>query len=200
MQPACIFRPARKADAASLAVLVDIAGEGMPAYMWSTMKAPGQSLLEVGRERAQREQGGFSYRNSMVAEVGGETAASLVGYRLDDPYDLDSGLAETPEIVRPLVRLEARAPGSWYVNVLATFPEFRRQGIASRLLEIAEQKAREQGAPSSSVIVASWNAPAARLYTSAGYAGLARETALPFPGCPHQGDWLLMVKPLTGGP
>jgi len=196
MQPASIFRPARKADAAALAVLVDIAGEGMPAYMWSTLKAPSQSLLEVGRERALRETGGFSYRNSIVAEVGGEIAASLVGYRLDDPYDIEASLAETPGIVRPLVKLEAKAPGSWYVNVLATFPEFRRQGIAGRLLEIAEQKAREQDAQSLNVIVASWNAPAARLYTRAGYAGLARETALPFPGCPHSGDWLLMVRPL----
>jgi ribosomal protein S18 acetylase RimI-like enzyme len=198
MASAPIFRPATKADASALAVLVDIAGEGMPAYMWSTLKKPGQSLLEVGRERAQREAGGFSYRNSIVAEVGGEIAASLVGYRLDDPYDLEGSLAETPEIVRPLVRLEAKAPGSWYVNVLATFPEFRRQGVAGRLLEIAEDKAREERAPSLSVIVASWNAPAARLYTSAGYAGLARETALPYPGCPHQGDWVLMVKPLAG--
>jgi ribosomal protein S18 acetylase RimI-like enzyme len=198
MASAPIFRPATKADASALAVLVDIAGEGMPAYMWSTLKAPGQSLLEVGRERAQRDTGGFSYRNSVVAEIDGEIAASLVGYRLDDPYDLAGSLAESPEIVRPLVRLEAKAPGSWYVNVLATFPEFRRQGIAGRLLEIAEDKAREQRAPSLSVIVASWNAPAARLYTSAGYAGCARETALPFPGCPHQGDWVLMVKPLAG--
>ena len=191
------FRPARKADAAALAVLVDIAGEGMPAFMWSMLAAPGQSLLELGRERAQREAGGFSYRKSIVAEIDGEVVASLVGYRLDDPYDLAGSLAETPEIVRPLVRLEAQAPGSWYVNVLATFTEFRRQGIAARLLEIAAQKARAQGAPSLSVIVASWNAPAARLYASAGYAGLARETALPFPGCPHQGDWVLLVRPLA---
>jgi len=198
MQPAPSFRPARKADAAALAVLVDIAGEGMPAYMWSTLKAPGQSLLELGRERAQRETGGFSYRNSIVAEVDGEIAASLVGYRLEDPYDLEASLAETPEMVRPLVRLEAKAPGSWYVNVLATFPEFRRQGIAGRLLAIAEDKAREERAPSLSVIVASWNAPAARLYARAGYAGRAREKTLPFPGCCHQGDWVLMVKPLAG--
>jgi hypothetical protein len=66
------FRPARKSDAAALAVLVDIAGEGMPVYMWSTLAAPGQSLLELGRERAARETGGFSYRNSIVAEIGGE--------------------------------------------------------------------------------------------------------------------------------
>ena len=96
--------------------------------MWSTLKAPGQSILEVGRERAAREEGGFSYRNAIVAEVEGEIAACLVGYRLDDPHDLGI-LAEIPELVRPLVLLEAKAPGSWYVNVLATFPEFRRQGI-----------------------------------------------------------------------
>jgi ribosomal protein S18 acetylase RimI-like enzyme len=191
------FRPARKSDAAALAVLVDIAGEGMPVYMWSTLAAPGQSLLELGRERAARETGGFSYRNSIVAEIGGEIAASLVGYRLDDPYDLAGSLAETPEIVRPLVRLEAQAPGSWYVNVLATFPEFRRRGIGARLLAIAEQKARAERARALSVIVARWNDPAARLYARAGYAPRARETALPFPGCPHRGDWVLMVRPLA---
>lgn len=196
MESAPLYRPGSKADAAALAVLVDIAGKGMPAYMWSTLAAPGQSLLEVGRERAARETGGFSYRNAVVAEIGGEIAASLVGYRLDDPYDLGV-LDGTPEIVRPLVRLEAKAPGSWYVNVLATFPEFRRRGIGTRLLAIAEGKGRGQGAPSLSVIVASWNEAAARLYAGAGYAAIAAEPALPFPGCPHEGDWVLMVRSLT---
>ena len=126
MQPT--FRPATKADAAALAVLVDIAGEGMACHMWQGLAAPGQSAVEIGRERARRDEGGFSYRNATIAEIGGEIAACLVGYRLDDPYDLDASLAETPEIVRPLIRLEAKAPGSWYVNVLATFPEFRRVG------------------------------------------------------------------------
>ena len=104
------FRPATKADAAALAVLVDIAGEGLPAYLWSTLRAPGQSLLEVGRERAGREEGGFSYRNAIIAELDGEIAAALVGYRLDDPYELGD-LDALPELVRPLVELEALAPG-----------------------------------------------------------------------------------------
>jgi ribosomal protein S18 acetylase RimI-like enzyme len=197
MQSAPTFRPATKADAAALAVLVDIAGEGMPAYMWSTLKAPGQSVLEFGRERAARESGGFSWRNAVVVEIDGEIAASLVGYRLDDPYDLGV-LDETPEIVRPLVRLEAKAPGSWYVNVLATFPEFRRRGIGGRLLAVAEGKGREEGAPSLSVIVASWNKGASRLYVRAGYSALASEPAILFPGCPHKGDWVLMVRSLKG--
>jgi ribosomal protein S18 acetylase RimI-like enzyme len=193
--PPLSFRPARKADAAPLAVLVDIAGEGMPAYMWSTLKAPGQSVLDFGRERAARETGGFSYKNAVVAELDGEIAACLVGYRLDDPYDLGA-LDETPEIVHPLIRLEAKAPGSWYVNVLATFPEFRRLGIGAKLLATAEEKGREQGASSLSVIVASWNEGALRLYAHAGYAARASEPALPFPGFPHRGDWVLMVRSL----
>ncbi|MGH6736958.1 MAG: GNAT family N-acetyltransferase [Methyloceanibacter sp.] len=197
MQPKPNFRPATIADVSALAVLVDIAGEGMPNHMWRGMAKPGQSTLEVGRERARREAGGFSYRNAVVAEIGGEIAASLVGYRLDDPYDL-TGLGELPENVRPLVRLEAQAPGSWYVNVLATFPEFRGQGIGAKLLEIAEEKGREARASALSVIVGSWNEPAARLYARAGYAAQARERAILPPGFLHEGDWVLMVRSLSG--
>jgi ribosomal protein S18 acetylase RimI-like enzyme len=175
---------------------VDIAGEGMPAHMWSTLAAPGQSILEVGRERAVRETGGFSWKNAVIADVGGEVAACLVGYRLDDPYDL-SALAEMPPNVQPLIKLEAKAPGSWYVNVLATFPEFRRRGLATKLLEIAESKGRETNARALSVIVGSWNETAARRYRRAGYDNVATAPALPFPGSHREGDWVLMVKSLT---
>src|SRR5680860_125617 len=126
------IRPATLADAAALAVLIDIAGEGIPAHLWSTWKTPGQSILEFGRERARREEGGFSYRNAILAEMNGEIAASLVGYPLDDPYHLPD-LDELPDIVRPLINLEAQVPGTWYVNVLAAFPEFHGQGIGAKL-------------------------------------------------------------------
>jgi GNAT superfamily N-acetyltransferase len=197
MEGELTFGPATKADASALAVLVDIAGEGLPAHLWSTLKVPGQSILEIGRERAAREKGGFSYRNAIVAEVRGEIAACLVGYRLDDPYDLGN-LAEIPELVRPLVLLEAKAPGSWYVNVLATFPEFRRKGIGMQLLGIAEKRAREVGARALSVIVAGGNERAARLYRRAGFTAVAREPLVPFPGYTHEGDWILLIKRLGG--
>jgi ribosomal protein S18 acetylase RimI-like enzyme len=193
MEGRATFRPAAKADASALAVLVDIAGEGLPAHLWSTLKAPGQSILEIGRDRAARETGGFSYRNAVVAEIEGEIAACMVGYRLDDPYDVGS-LEEIPPLVRPLVLLEAKAPGSWYVNVLATFPEFRRQGLGMALLGIAEGKARGEGAHALSVIVASANEPAARLYRRAEFATSASEPMVMYPGCLHVGDWNLMTK------
>jgi ribosomal protein S18 acetylase RimI-like enzyme len=189
------IRPARKSDAAALAILVDIAGEGMPSYMWSRMREPGQSAFEVGRARAAREEGGFSYRNATVGEIDGEVAACLVDYRLDDPYDTGD-LTELPEMVRPLVELEAKAPGSWYVNVLAAFPEFRGHGLGGRLLALAEERGRAQGARSASVIVASENEGAARLYARTGYREIARAPVVDFPGCAHGGDWVLMVKPI----
>jgi ribosomal protein S18 acetylase RimI-like enzyme len=189
------IRPARKSDAAALAILVDIAGEGMPSYMWSRMREPGQSAFEVGRARAAREEGGFSCRNATVGEIDGEVAACLVDYRLDDPYDTGD-LTELPEMVRPLVELEAKAPGSWYVNVLAAFPEFRGHGLGGRLLALAEERGRAQGARSASVIVASENEGAARLYARTGYREIARAPVVDFPGCAHGGDWVLMVKPI----
>jgi ribosomal protein S18 acetylase RimI-like enzyme len=187
------IRPAVKADAGNLAVLVDIAGEGLPSLMWNDLKAPRQSTLEFGRSRAARETGGFSYRNATMAECEGEPAGALIGYPLDEPYDLGN-LDELSQFVRPLVLLESRAPGSWYVNVLACFPEFRGRGIGLRLLAEAEVKARETGARELSIIVASENEGAARLYARAGYRERARERLAAYPGAPHGGDWVLMIK------
>ena len=58
---------------------------------------------------------------------------------------------------------------------------------------------REASVPALSVIVGSWNEAAMRLYGRAGYAAVASEPAIPFPGSPNKGDWVLMVKSLQNG-
>lgn len=189
------LRPARKADAAALAALIDIAGEGLPVHFWSQMKDPKQSVFEFGRSRAGREEGNFSYKNATVAEVAGEVLACLVDYPLDDPYDAGD-FNELPEVVRPLVELESKAPGSWYINVLAAFPEFRGQGIGARLLALAEDHGRAKKSKLASLIVAEENAGAVRLYARNGYRDVARAPLVAFPGCAHGGDWVLMTKPI----
>lgn len=192
------IRPARKADAAAMAVLVDIAGEGMPAYMWAQIKARGQSLLEIGRSRAARDTGAFSWRNACVAESDGEVAALLVDYPIDDPYVIGD-LSQMPDFIHPLVRLEAQAPGSWYVNALATFPEFRNKGLGAKLLALSETRGKKHGSRRMSIIVAGENPGAMRLYGRTGYVEAAREAVVEFPGCPHGGDWVLMTKELKHG-
>lgn len=158
------------------------------------MAAEGQSPFEVGRARAMRDEGAFSWRNASIAEAEGQIAGALVGYPIDDPADPQAA-AEASELVRPLLELEAEAPGHWYVNVLAVFPEFRGQGIGRVLLSHADALGRAAGTRGMAIIVASANDRAMRLYARTGYAEMARRPLTPFPGYGRGGDWVLMTKP-----
>ena len=46
---------ARKEDAAALARLIMIAGEGLPLLIWEGMRQPGESAMDVGARRAARQ-------------------------------------------------------------------------------------------------------------------------------------------------
>lgn len=109
-------RAAREDDALPMAELVNMAGEGLPYYLWSGMASAGQSAWDVGQERARRQSGGFSYRNTILREEAGRVVASLVGYALDDDPE-PTDYADLPPMFVPLQQLEDRAPGTWYVNV-----------------------------------------------------------------------------------
>ncbi len=161
-------------------------------HIWAEAAGAGETPLEVGRRRVEGENGNFSYRNAWVIEADGAVAAGLIGYRQPEPYRLEN-IETFPPTIQPLVRLEAFAPGSWYVNVLAVLPEHRGKGLGSLLLADAERRAHEVGARSLSLIVASENPNAMRLYEHVGYRALARRPVVGFPGF-HGGDWVLMTK------
>lgn len=192
--PSAAFRPARTMDAALLAQLIDLAGEGIPAWLWRKQAAPGESPLDVGTRRAAREEGGFSYRNAWVIEHEGRAVGMLLGYVQPDPFETGP-LEELPRVVRPLVELEALAPGSWYVNAVAVVPGQRGRGLGSALMQHAAALARSAGCGQLSLIVAGENAAAARLYRRLGYREVAARPIVPFEGFHYGGEWLLMVRP-----
>jgi len=186
---------ALKSDADDLAYLIDIAGEGMPQYIWRRMAEPGQTALEVGALRAAREEGGFSYRNALVCRDHGNVLGMIIAYKLADPYAL-GGLNDALDIVRPLILLEAAAPGSWYINAVATYEAARGQGVARMLMLEAQEKGRLQGCTEASLIVASGNRSARHLYLQLGYRDTESQPIVEYPGCPYGGDWVLMTKRL----
>ena len=191
-----VIRPARKEDAAALARLLDIAGEGIPQWLWQQSAGAGEDALSVGARRAARDSGGFSYTNAHVAELEGGIAAMLLGYRLPDPYDTGD-LDEVPAVVRPLIELESLAPGFWYVNAIATVEKARGHGLGTRLLALAHTLARHAGATSLGLIVARANERAFHLYQREGYEAVATRPVIPFPGCHFSGDWVLMSRPVA---
>jgi ribosomal protein S18 acetylase RimI-like enzyme len=187
------FRYAMPQDAVALAELVNLAGEGLPLYLWGQLAEPGESPWDVGRRRALREAGSFSYRNAVVAEANGGVVAALVGYTLPDavePIDYD----RMPALFVPLQELENLAPGTWYVNVLATYPAYRGRGYGTRLLGIADRLAAATGSTGLSIIVSDANAGARRLYERSGYAEVARRPMVKERWENPGENWVLLTK------
>jgi ribosomal protein S18 acetylase RimI-like enzyme len=186
------FRRAELTDCDALAELVNFAGEGLPLHVWSKAAGAGQTAWDIGRERARREQGAFSYRNAVVAEQDGRCAACLIGYvQPDQPEPIDPGM---PAMFLPLQELENLAPGTWYVNVLAGYPEYRGKGLGTRLLGIADELAAATQRPGLSVIVSDGNEGAYRLYLRCGYreAGIRPKVKEDWQGAGR--NWILLTK------
>ncbi len=192
------FRRAAPGDARAIAELTNRAGDGIPGLLWEGSAGPGESAIDIGARRAARTGVNFSFENAIVGDDGGEVTCLLLGYAITDtdPGDL-SGL---PDLLHPLVRLECRAAGSWYVNVVAVAPGHERRGLATALMAIAEDAAAEAGCRRTSLIVASDNEPALRLYEKIGYAVEASEPVIPHPRLHVAGDWLLMIRPVIRPP
>ena len=190
------IRDALESDSGDLAFLVNLAGDGIPAYLWKDKVEGDESPLDVGARRAAREDGSFSYRNARACVENDVLLGMMLSYRQPDPYEIGD-LSELPDVVRPLVELEAGAPGSWYINAIATFENHRGKGVARLLIEDAERQARSDGCDRLSLIVASENPGAKRLYEKLGYRDIRAKQVIRFPGFAHGGDWVLMVKKIA---
>lgn len=195
LEGAVEIRDAVESDARDLAYLINLAGEGLPEYLWRGMAEGNESPLEVGARRAARTSGNFSYANARVCAEGDVLLGMILAYRQPEPYEVGD-LSEYPEVVRPAVLLESKAPGSWYVNAIATYEEHRGKGVARRLMEDTTARARSEGCELLSLIVASENTPAKRMYERLGFEAVDAMPVAAYPGCRHGGDWILMTRPV----
>ena len=186
------FRSGQINDAPVLAELVNYAGEGLPLYLWSKMAGPGETPEEVGLKRAQRETGSFSYRNATIVEHEGRAAGALIGYPIPEaPEPITSDM---PAMFVPLQELENLAPSTWYVNVLAVLPSFRKLGLGTAMLRLADETGRKLGMSGMSVIVSDANRGARRLYESLGYREVARRTMVKEDWSNDGKEWVLLTK------
>lgn len=187
------LRKATPDDAEDIAQLSNFAGEGMPLYLWEGMTEGGETPWDVGRRRARRAEGGFSYVNSIIAEVEGSVAGCLVGYPLpEQPEEID--YETIPPMFVPLQELENLAPATWYLNVLAVHPHYRGRGVGSALLEAAEQESKQTNCQGHSIIVADANAGARKLYERFGYKERATREMVKEGWENPSRNWVLLTK------
>lgn len=188
------IRKAQATDADHLTRFINMAADDLPLHFWRKAVGPEGDPWALGRERAAREAGNFSFPNAWMAELDGEVAACLLGYPADTelgPIPVDT----TPILVPPL-ELEAMAPGSWYLNVLATYAGFRGRGCGSALLAHAADIAREGGFAGISLLVFDTHVDARRLYAAKGYREVARRAVVKEDWPVDATEWILMVRSL----
>ncbi len=190
------IRQADASDAESLAKLINLAGEGIPNWLWTRACVEGQTPLEIGVERAKRTSGGFSYTNALVADPFGYPIGMVLSYAIteapaENPDDL-------PAPIAPFVALEKLSLNTWFINALAVFEEGQNQGLGSQLMAAAEDQAWANGFAKMSLQVYAQNASAVRLYQRLGYVHVASEPVRLHPSPPYYtGDVLLLMKTLN---
>lgn len=184
------IRPARVDDAAAIARLFLISSDGLAAYIWSKLAAPGQSLDEVGAARYARSGTAFSFENCLLATVGGATVGMAHAFPMP-PRAPDE--VEDDPVLTPYAELED--PGSLYLSGLALDERFRGQGIGGALMDRVEKLAVETGCPGISLICFEANKGAMRFYRRRGYREVARRPLVPHPALRYAtGDAVLLAR------
>lgn len=190
------FRRATEADCSDLVILGDIAARGIMSWIWSNLAEPGQSWIEVGRERLRTLPELRSHHSNWhLAVLQGRTIGAFFGLRLA-PAPATMDWSEVSDILRPLAEMEHLAQGCWLLQAVSLFPEFRGQGLARPLLLQAEVVAKASGAARIVLQVEEVNQTACQCYFRLGYSEWTRRPYVPFPGSRDSGDWILMAKDL----
>lgn len=189
------IRPATKADASEVALLVNIATHGGIRGGWEyDERAKGTyDPLEVGRLDMMDETSELNWRNASMAEVDGEVVGMLLGY--PEPDDMGPFPEDLMGFLVPIVELEWLAGGNWFISMLGVHVPWRSHGIGARLLALAEDKRAETGRRGLALIVEDRNSRARALYERMGFAVTASRPMRHYPDGTQPGkDWLLMVK------
>jgi ribosomal protein S18 acetylase RimI-like enzyme len=158
---------------------------------------PGCTLEQIMEQRFSRPGAASSFSNSLVAEDGGTVLGGLHAF----PMDLLLG-----ELLDPLIPEERlyifepmellHAAGSYYIEAMAVYPEYRRRGIGRQLMTEAESEARAKAFEVMSLHVFAENVGAVGLYESLGYRESGRQPVVHHERLRYGGDMLLMTRKL----
>jgi len=184
------LRPATRQDCRKIAELYSIASDGVADYVWTKIAEAGEDIIQVGKQRYERENTDFSYQNCTIAETEGKVVGMLLAF----PIHVDNDYVEEDPVLAPYFELEE--DNSYYISSIALFPEYRNQGIGRQLMALAETHAKEKEFKKLSLIVFEQNSGAKRLYEQLHYQERKRTPVYPHPLIRLTGDAVLMVKEL----
>ncbi|MEM6762933.1 MAG: GNAT family N-acetyltransferase [Pseudomonadota bacterium] len=182
------LRLATPDDGPALAELVNFAGEGLPLYIWRSLVKEGEDPWALGAQRqAKRAADG----QIVAIDEGAGVVAAMTGYPIAEEQPISDDM---PPMFQVLQELENTVVGTWYLNVLATYPRARGRGLGARLIRHAEGIARSGDLEGVSIIVANGNHDARRLYERLGYHERERREMIKEDWENPSTEWILLEK------
>ena len=120
----------------------------------------------------ERENSQYSYRNTLVAMDGDKVIGISVSYDGARLHELRRAFIEAAKkhIGKDHSGMDDETQaGELYLDSLAVLPEYRRQGIARKLLKATKERANRLGLPCVGLLVDKDNPIGEELYTSVGF-------------------------------
>ena len=188
------FRHAVPDDVEALLPLAISTAPGFVETLWARLTAEGEAPEVFGR----RVQIDFiDKKYTIVAESDKQIAAMLISFPIEDKQK--QFVEDVDEMLAPVTKLYATAPGIWYIHMIATSPEFQGHGLSSKLMRLAEEQAIEAGYSEISLLVTDNNENAIQFYRKRGFAVIAQEPLVRCGADTEATQWLLMLKSLSPG-
>ena len=191
---AITYRPAEKADSARIAELICMASDGVVEFLFHDL-VPNMTSDQVVAYNLEQDHYPHTYKSAIVALDGKE----VVGMALSYPSAYHK-ITDEMKAFFPKERLEhlhdfytADIPDSWLLDALAVEPTYRRQGIGSRLIELTQEKAKDNGYDMLSLIAFKDNEPALALYKASGFRVKDVVQLAGNKYIPHQDGCLLLI-------
>lgn len=168
------IRPASPADADYLAeVILGAIGDEHILHMAGTTDRI-SLVKEVFKRLAEREDSQYSFRNSIIAlDKNGKYAGAVISYDGERLKSLRKAFIEEANSLlgwnlEEKMFTDETSPDEYYLDSLMVSPDYRHQGLGSRLIMEAHNKALEIGKPLG--LLVDFNNPnAKRLYQNIGF-------------------------------
>ncbi|HRA92457.1 MAG TPA: GNAT family N-acetyltransferase [Aestuariivirga sp.] len=195
-----MIRDAVEGDARALAEVCVMAGHGVMELFYEGL-VPGKSVIDCVMTRRILDRDSFAtFRRWRVATDG---AGQILGAMNSLPHKALMSAPDDPLLdeakMRPiaaLLELEEIPLGSYYVNIIAVYPQHRRSGAGAALMRDAEHLARVQKFSRMSLCTFEDDPGLMGFYRGQGFEPQARRAIVPHPAIGKSGHFVLMTRAL----
>lgn len=166
------IKNARKEQAASIARLIMMAMTDDCCLHFCGVGHGLDDFRRMMTSLVEREDSQYSYKNTLVAMDDEKVVGVAVSYDGARLHELRQAFIEAAkeQIGKDHSGMDDETQaGELYFDSLAVLPEYRRQGIARRLLRATKEKADQMGLPCLGLLVDKGNPAGESLYASVGF-------------------------------